>query len=362
MQKRSEGMVPSSSVEAIGMDVGDRHVHVCCVGKDGEVLAERQIRTTALELEVFFTRARTRVLLEVGTHSPWISRLLKKLGHEVIVANARRLRLISQSDRKNDRTDAQLLAELARTRSKLIHVVHHRSEQAQADLVFLHSRQLLVRTRTKLVNHVRGSLKSFGIQPPKCSTSCFFRRVRAVIPPILREGLKSVIDQLSFLDSLIRTSDRKLARIATERYPDTAKLRVVDRVGPVTSLGYVVTLEDPRRFRRSRAAGAFVGLVPRQFDSGKTRSQLGITRAGNPMLRSLLVQCAQQMLSTFGKDSDLRRYGLAIAARGGVNAKKRAVVAVARKLAVLLHRLWSSGATYDPLFQAKKRGTLAPAA
>jgi transposase len=362
MKKVSEGNVVAS-IAAIGMDVGDRHVYICGVDADGGIVHESRMATTPRELEVFFTgRPRTRVLLEVGVHSPWISRLLERLGHEVIVANARRLRLIAETDQKTDRMDARTLAELARTHSKLIKVVHHRSEQSQADLVFLRSRELLVRTRTKLVNHVRGSLKSFGIRPPACEAKCFFKRVRMVIPQLLQDALKPAVDELAFIDSLLRSADRKLGEIAAERYPQTAVLRHVDRVGPVTSLAYVVTIEDPRRFRRSRMVGAYVGLTPKQRDSGKTRSQLSITKAGNTMLRSLLVQCAQQTLSKFGEDSDLRRHGLAICARGGANAKKRAVIATARKLAVLLHRLWVTGLVYDPLFKAKQLQAVAPAA
>jgi transposase len=232
--------------------------------------------------------------------------------------------------------------------------VQHRSEQAQVDLTQVHSRQQLIGTRTRLVNYVRGVLKSFGLRPPRCEAGCFYKRARAAIPPQLNDALKPVVDALSFLETLIRTCDRKLTQLADERYGETTLMRQVDRVGPATSLAMRLVLDDPRRFKRSRAVGAYVGLAPRQYESGKSRAQLSITKAGDKMLRSLLVQCAQQILGRHGKDCDLKTYGQTICKRGGKNAKKRAVVAVARKLAILLHRLWVSGEVYDPLRNAKR--------
>ena len=356
MQKTSSMRATS----AIGLDIGDRFTHLCAVDDRGEVVQRLRLVTTPQDLSSWFTgKPRCVVVLETGTHSPWISRLLERLGQEVLVADARRLRLIAESDQKTDRIDAQTLAELGRTRSKLIKTVKHRSEQAQADLTQLRSRDLLIRMRTKLVNRLRGTLKSFGLQPPRCDAGCFHRRVRPAIPPMLMDALKPIVDVASFVETELRAIDRKLAQVATERYPVTEHLRQVDRVGPVTSLAYALTVEDPTRFKRSRAVGAYVGLTPKRRDSGNTRSQLGITKAGSRMLRACLVQCAQQILRKRGKDCDLRRFGLAICERGGGNAKKRAVTAVARKLAVLLHRLWVTGEVYDPLRHAKRRAVAA---
>lgn len=356
MQKTSSVRATS----AIGLDVGDRFTYLCAVDDRGEVVQEPRLRTTPDDLKTYFSgKPRCVVILEAGTHSPWISRLLERLGQEVIVADARRLRLIAESDQKTDRIDAQTLAELGRTRSKLLKSVKHRSEQAQAHLTQLRSRDLLIRIRTKLVNRLRGSLKCFGLQAPRCDASCFHRRVRPAIPPMLVDALKPVADLASFVETEIRAIERRLAQVASKSYPVTEHLRQVNRVGPVTSLAFALTIEDPKRFKRSRAVGAYVGLTTKRRDSGNTRSQLGITKAGSRMLRACLVQCAQQILSKRGEDCDLRRFGLAICARGGGNAKKRAVVAVARKLAVLLHRLWVTGEVYDPLRQAKRRAAAA---
>ena len=147
-----------------------------------------------------------------------------------------------------------------------------------------------------------------------------------------------------------KEQDRQI-REACGRYPETQWLLQVQGVGPVTALAYVLTLEEPTRFEKSRTVGAFLGLTPRRDQSGQSDKQLPITKAGNTYLRQLLVNCAHYIMGPFAQDSDLRRYGERIASRGGKNAKKRAVVAVARKLAVLLHRLWQDQSTYQPLYK-----------
>jgi len=146
--------------------------------------------------------------------------------------------------------------------------------------------------------------------------------------------------------------------VAEERYPVTAQLRQVRGVGPLTALVYVLVLGDPRRFAKSRKVGSYVGLRPRQDQSGERDVPLGITKAGSPLLRRLLLQCAHYILGPHGEDCDLKRYGDRIAARGGKVAKRKAVVAVARKLSVLLHRLWMTGEVYERLRVARQRGEL----
>jgi transposase len=130
-------------------------------------------------------------------------------------------------------------------------------------------------------------------------------------------------------------------------------------VGPLTALCFVLTVEDPHRFERSRSVGAYLGLVPATARSGARDPQKRISKEGDEMMRKLLVSCSHYVLGPFGSDSDLRRHGEKIASRGGKNAKKRSVVAVARKLAVLLHRLWVTGETYDPLYNGRRHGGLA---
>jgi transposase len=340
------------STITIGLDVGDRWSEVCVLDAGGAVRTTRRVRTTAPALEQWFgTQPVSRVVLEVGTHSPWVSRLLTDLGHEVLVANAYQLRLIYASPRKSDRVDAETLARLGRLDPALLKPIRHRGAVAQADLAQLRARDCLVRARAQLINHVRGAVKSVGQRLPASSAPAFARRAAAApLPDGLRPALEPLLQLIATCTQQIRTMERTLEGVAA-RYPETQRLRQVGGVGPLIALCYVLTLEEPHRFTRSRAVGAYLGLCPRQRDSGAAHPQLRITKCGDPMLRRLLVNGAHYILGPFGPDCDLRRWGLALAARGGTNAKKRAVVAVARKLAALLHRLWLSDAPYEPLRQ-----------
>ena len=271
------------------------------------------------------------------------------------MANARKVRAIYDNDKKCDRVDAEQLARFARMDPKLLSPIEHRGKEARADLAVLRSRSALVDSRTQLVNHVRGCMKSFGARLSGCTTATFARRAAWKIPRELRRALVPILRTIAELTQRIAAFESRIERLGTERHPDTKRLRQVDGVGPITSLAFVLTLEDPRRYRTSRAVGAYLGLRPGRSQSGKSDPELHITKAGDRDLRRLLVQSAQYILGPFGKDSDLRRFGLALAARGRKSAKKRALIAVARKLAVLLHRLWITGSEYDPLRHAEGR-------
>lgn len=335
---------------AIGLDVGDMYSHYCIVGEDGTVRDEGRVRTTPDALRERFAPVEpSRIALEVGTHSPWISRLLRSCGHEVYVANAARLRLIHSSPRKNDRADAEALARLARLDPMLLAPIRHRGEGAQNDLARLRARAALVGVRTKLVNHVRGASKAVGGRLPRSSTANFPAKVTGAVPPELLPALSPLLSTIASLSAEIRRGDREIEKLASQRYPETALLTQVPGVGPITALYYVLTLEDPSRFRCSRSVAFYLGLTPRQTQSGEQDPERRIHKAGDRALRHLLVQCSHWILGPFGPDTDLRRWGLALASRGRKNAKKRAVVAVARKLAVLLHRLWTTGEVYELL-------------
>ena len=338
----------------IGVDLGDKWSRLCVLDDDGEVCEEGRIATTADAMRKrFSTESPCRIVIEVGTHSPWVQRLLKELGHEVITAHTQSVRLIYGGTNKNDRLDAERLARLARVDPKLLHPIQHREGSAQADRAVIRSRHVLVGCRTKLINHARGMVKSMGGRLPTCTADCFPKRVREALPKQLKPALRPVLETIAALTTKIRRFDRLIEELASKRYPETNVLRQVSGVGPVTSLSFVLTVEDPTRFRRSRALGAYLGLSPRRSQSGDVDPELRITKAGDNDLRRLLVGSAQYILGPFGPDTDLRRWGLALATRGRKNAKKRAVVAVARKLAVLLHHLWISGEVYEPLRNAK---------
>ena len=343
----------------VGVDLGDRYSYLCFLDtQSGEVIEEGRLRTTPEALKRRFSSEQQpmRIAIEAGTHSPWVSRVLEEeCGHEVLVANPRKTRLIYTNKRKTDEIDAENLPRLARVDPKLLYPLKHRGEHSQAHLAIIRSREALVSTRTQLVNHVRGTVKSFGARLPKCPARSFHNKAAEHIPEALMPALGPILETIGSLTERIREYDRQLETICQEHYHETDLLRQVEGVGVLTALTFVLTLEDPYRFEKSRTVGAYLGLVPARDHSGDRDPQKRISKEGDEMLRKLLVSSAHYILGPFGSDSDLRRHGEKIASRGGKNAKKRAVVAVARKLSVLLHRLWVTAEIYDPLYNTHGR-------
>lgn len=335
----------------IGMDLGDKfHIAVVFDGQGNELEVAR-INNTKHRIHRFFARYQgSTVAIEAGTHSPWISRALEQINCRVFVGNPRQLRFIWDSKDKSDERDARMLGMVCRIEPRLLSAIKHRGLQAQADLAMIKTRNALVKTRTSLINHARGLVKSNGARLDACSAGSFARRCSEQIPAELAPALEPIIKTIAQLTEQIKTMDRKLDELSQKRYPETELLKQVSGVGPVTALCYVLTVDDPNRFAKSRQLGPFLGLTPRRDQSGNIDKQLHISKAGNSYLRKLLVGCAQYILGPFGPGSNLRSYGMTIAARGGKNAKKRAAVAVARKLAVLLHRLWVTKQQYEPFY------------
>jgi transposase len=340
----------------VGIDLGDRYSEFCLVDRDGAVVDDGRLRTTPVALRQYFAeRPPMLIVIEVGTHSPWVSRLLEECGHEVIVANARKVRLIYASDNKTDQVDAESLARLGRLDPKLLAPIRHRGAEAQADLATIRSRDCLVRSRTQLINHVRGAVKAAGARLPGSSAVSFPRKVVEHIPAEFCDTLKPLLGMIDTLSGEIRAADRRIEQLANERYPETRRLRQIAGVGPITSLCFVLTLEDPARFPSSRSVGAYLGLCPRLRDSGAHSPQLRITKSGDAMLRRLLVGSAHYIIGPFGPDCDLRTHGLKLGQRGGKNAKKRAAVAVARRLACMLHSIWLNDTEYEPFRLENRR-------
>jgi transposase len=334
----------------VGIDLGDKKSYYCFLDADGNMV-EGSLTTTPTDFGLHFkTIPRSRIAIEVGTHSPWVSSLLEEIGHEVYVANPRKTEGGKRKNRrKNDRLDAQILARQVKSDPKLLYPIRHRGEKARHALVLLRARQAVVNARTKLICGVRGLVKSTGHRLPSCSADSFHKMNRTHVPEVLWDMLEPLFEQIGMMTARIKDYDKEVKRMCKETYPETELLQQPKGVGPVTSLAYLLTIENPGRFAKSRDVGPYVGLVPKQHDSGDSRPQMRITKTGDRMLRQLLVQSAHYMIGPFGEDSDLRRHGLKIAARGGKNAKKRAAVAVARKLSVLLHRLWVTAEEYEPL-------------
>lgn len=340
----------------IGMDMGDRKHTICIIDPQGRVVSRKTVTNTAAALRKCFKNQKPALFaIEAGTHSAWVSHVLEEMGHEVLVGNPRKLRAIWDSDRKDDMRDAEMLARIARFDPGLMHPIHHRSRECQLDMIHLKSRDLLVKTRKMQIAHVRGVVKSMGERVSKCSTAYFARRAREELSKELLEILEPVLLSIEAMDDRIAEYERRIKQLCAEFYPEAQMLQQVAGVGPLTALAFVLTLEDPKRFRKSRDVGPYLGLVPKREQSGDVDKQLRISKAGNAALRRLLVGCAQYILGVFGPESELRNFGLKLAERGGKNARKRAVVAVARKLAVMLHRIWSDEADYDPYYQQTRR-------
>jgi transposase len=338
----------------IGVDLGDNKHHVCVTDKEGSIVSETTVRNRREALaKLAKEHEGSLIAIEVGTHSPWVSRVIEQNGCRCVVANARKLRAIYQNERKCDQLDARMLAKLARVDEDLLSPIQHGSEERQLDRLAITLRESLVRQRVNIISTIRFSLKSLGIRLSGCSTSAFASRCRHQLEgSAVLSAVETSLKALDELSTQIKELDKQIIETAKERYSQTQLLEQVPGVGPLTSLSYVLTIGDPDRFKDPRDVGAYLGLVPRRDQSGTTDKQLPISKTGNRELRRLLVQCAQYILGHFGPDCDLRRHGLMLAAKGGKAAKRKAVIAIARKLAVLLLVLWKTGQPYQPLRQS----------
>src|SRR5213078_4154418 len=258
----------------IGLDLGDRWSWYCVLDETGEVLLEQKLSTIPKTMrEVFAEMPRSRIALETGMHSPWVSRLLSELGHEVIVAHARKVRLIGESRRKDDRLDARTLARLARIDPQLLAPVKHRSAKAQADLTVIRARAGLVQARTSLINTARGLTKSYGERLRGCNSRNMKPEKASGLSPELQAVLEPLLAGIESLSEQIREYNEQIEHLAQESYPQVALLKQVKGVGTQIALTYVLTLEDPHRFPKSREVGCFLGLRPGRRDSGESQPQ-----------------------------------------------------------------------------------------
>jgi transposase len=353
LQKRGE---PAMKSITIGMDLGDKKNVICALDEAGTKIEIGTVTNSKSAISSFIGKyPGATVVIEAGTHSPWISRLLESQGCRVLIGNPRKLRMIWDSQNKSDTRDAEMLARIGRFDPGLLSPLKHRGEKAQVDLALIKARETLVKSRASLVSFVRSMAKSFGQRIDSCSTASFHKSALKRLPDELKISLQPVIEQIESLTDKIKEYDRSIKTVSAVSYPETGLLQQVSGVGPLTALAYVVTLESTDRFSSSRQVGPYLGLTPKRDQSGDQDKQLRITKAGNSYLRKLLVGSAQYILGPFGPDCNLRRFGERLAERGGKNAKRRAAVAVARKLAVLLHRLWRTGDIYEPFHKAGQK-------
>ena len=340
----------------IGLDIGDKSSCVCEIEASGRVVRTAALKSSPAGIQEYFGQLPpSRVVMEVGTHSGWMSRQIQELGHEVIVANPSAVYGKGRRNRRNDAMDAEFLARQGRVDPSLLHPIKHRGADTQKHLAILRARDVLVSSRTKLINSVRGSVKAMGSRIARCSAPAFARTALTQIPEELRPALEPLLETIAEMSKRIKSFDKEIEAVVAANYPEAERIQQIKGVGPVTALAFVLLIEDPKRFKRSRDVGAYFGLVPRLDESSESEPQLRITKTGDKLGRRLLVSAANYILGPFGPDCDLRRHGELIAARGGKNAKKRAIVAVARKLAVLMHRLWVSSAQYEPDHLVQRR-------
>ncbi|MCP5532696.1 MAG: IS110 family transposase [Akkermansiaceae bacterium] len=342
----------TSSANTIGIDLGDRKHAVCVLDAKGRVIRIETIANTRAALTALSRRhRRALVVMEVGTQSPWISRLFESLGHRVLVANPRKVRAIYQNERKSDRRDCEMLARIARADETLLHPVKHGSEEMQRDMLQIKLRDNLVRRRVDLISSVRFTLKSLGVRLPSPHTESFAKYARRLLEAEHPDLLGLVDPMLRVIEEItaqIRVLEGAIDEMAATKYPEVELLTQIKGVGTITSLAFLLTVGDPTRFNRRRDVAAFFGLVPKRDQSGDTDKQMRISKCGDAYVRKLLVSAAQYILGPHGPDTDLRRHGLKLAERGGPRAKKKAVVAVARKLAVLLLAIWYDESIYEP--------------
>jgi len=346
----------------VGLDLGDRSSRYCILNEAGGKESEDQLATTKAGLEWLFGKmAACRIALEVGTHSPWVSRHLAGMGHEVIVANPRKVRLITQSVKKNDRMDAEQLARLARVDPQLLAPIRHRGVEAQGDLAVIRARAELVDCRTALINTARGLAKPMGERLKSCDADYVKESLAEGLSEATQNAIRPLLKSVEEISKQIGVYDKKIQEIE-KRYAETKVLKQVNGVGTLIALTYILTLEDAERFVHSRDVGPYLGLTRKLRDSGESQPEMGISKAGDVLLRRLLVQAAHCILRDGAPDSDLKVWGLTkvqagaktgSGKKGSKRRKKKAVVAVARKLAVLLHKLWVTGEVYDPQYNRK---------
>jgi len=333
--------LPFVPVYTIGMDLGDRSHHYCVLDhSSGEVIKEGTVMNDRLGLEEFFRKyPHSRVIMECGMQSPWISRFIRNLGAEVIVANPRKVKAIYKAERKSDKRDAVMLARIGRVDVELLFPIKHGSEEAQKEMLAIKMRDALVRQRVSLINTIRFTLKSLGLRVKCTDTRAFHKRAYQEIPQEHLEVFTPLLDLLEGYTDQIKRYQKQFDEIA-ENNEITQRLMQIRGIGSITALAFMHKVEDPSRFKKVRDVGAYLGLVPKRDQSGDTDKQLRISKAGDHYLRRLLISAAQYIMGPFGEECDLRAFGEKLAASGGARAKKRAVVAVARKLSTLMLTLW----------------------
>lgn len=332
--------------EYVGLDVSKEQTSYCVKDKTGATLAEGKVEThpdAIFEMLKAETLCPERVVLETGSMSGWLQRHLAALSMPVICVDARQAHAVMKlQPNKTDASDAAVLAELART--GFYRQVALKSENAQERRSLLKARDQVVKQRRDIDNTLRGLLRSFGIRLPK-GVGGFVARVRMQLTehPNLAIVAEPLLDVRRSLDQSLDKLDREVGR-RVKADPVCRRLMSVPGVGPVTALCFVSTIDDPTRFTKSRTVGAYLGLTSRRHQSGEMDYSGRISKRGDSLLRKYLYEAAHCLLTSVRRACSLKSWARRVQKRAG---HKKACVALARKLAVLLHRLWQNGATFQ---------------
>lgn len=328
----------------VAIDVHDEYSQICVMNQAREVLAEAKVPTTRAALNDFFRhRASARVVLEAGPHAHWISEVLVELGHETIVCHARRIRLIAESRNKNDRVDAETLVRLSLSDLELIKPIELRSAKTLDERTIVRTRAAMIDTQKRLRTMLRGIVKPFGLRLPAGKKRALTAAATATLPAHAKAAVDSLLAMLVAVATEIRTLDEKIESIV-DAHPATRRLQSVPGIGPLVAIAFVHTIEDPARFG-ANDVGPFLGLTPSNRSSaGKKLTAKQSGRPGDPYVRSLLVQSAWTLMNS-RSESDIARWGRRLAEKVG---GKKAAIAVARKLATLMHHLWLHDEDFRP--------------
>jgi transposase len=330
----------AAMVHYVGLDVSLKQTSICVVDQAGSVVREGVVDSDP-ELIAAFVRSKApgalRIGLETGPTTTWLWTELKRLGLPVICIDARHAKAVLKMQiNKSDRNDAAGIARIMQTGwFKEVRVKTIDSHLIKALLV---SRALLVKIKRDLENQIRGLLKNLGLIIGRAKFNVFAVRAEELIEdrPELEAVIKPLLAARKAIEGQVADLDRKVLKLARHDV-QVRRLMTVPGVGPVTALCFKATIDDPTRFKRSRSVGAYVGLTTRRHASGEVDWSGRISKCGDAMLRMYLFEAAGVLLTRVPKWSALKAWGIRLAKRNGL---RKAKVAVARKLAVILHRMW----------------------
>lgn len=331
----------------IGMDLGNKVHKIIGLNEHGKEVLRCEVENTKAAVEAFFKEhADATIAMETGTCCRWVSKLARLHCHDAIVGNARKLRAIWQSKQKNDWNDAHMIAALARASRELFHPVMLRDDEHHDLYQLIQLRDISVRQRTQTINAIRGMCKAAGDFVRKCDAQGLFRHLE-YIPETQAWKFRPLIERLGAIAENIQQYDWLIQDYADAHFKtQVALLRTIPGVGLITSCMFVALIQDPKNFGNPRDAGCYFGLTAGQDQSGDKDAPMHVTKAGNTQMRKLLVTAANYILRDSSPDSAIKRYGQRICARGGKIARRKAKIAIARKLSVVMMSMLQSGESY----------------